>query len=175
MKYIKNFEENKVIISDVNDKDAKKLIKWWNANTKYYHFKKRNRNSRYGKFDVMRQLEKLEISEEIQNDDYVIVKVNPMKLYPNLDEYLNNTVGKVVNVSDQNYTVTAKEIGRIKEYIVMYLDVPNKFASWFTRKEINTKGSNCYYRTFPDYRIEYSGKTIEEVEMKLAAKKYNIS
>ena len=115
-----------------------------------------------------------ELNDEIKKDDYVIVKVNPMRLYPNLDEYLNNTVGKVVNVSESDYSLGGR-IQRIKEYIVMYLDVPNKFASWFTRKEINTKGPNCYYRTFPDYRIEYSGKTIEEVEMKLAAKKYNIS
>ena len=172
--YIRNNEENKVIMSDVNDKDAKKLIKWWNANTKYYHFKKRNGRNKFGKFDVVRQLEKFEVLEEIQKDDYVIVKVNPMTLYPNLDEYLNNTIGKVVYVvSDQNYSLGGR-VKKIKEYIVMYLDVPQEFENWFTRKEWNKNSPKGYYRTFPDYRIEFSGKTIEDVEMKLSTQKYNI-
>jgi len=43
----------KVIMPNVNDSDAKKLIDWWNANTDYYHFKERGYN---GLFNVVRQL-----------------------------------------------------------------------------------------------------------------------
>jgi len=41
----------KVLIKDVNKKDAKLLIKWWNANTEFYHFKRKS-----GKlFNIIRQ------------------------------------------------------------------------------------------------------------------------
>lgn len=41
----------KVLIKNVSKKDAKQLIKWWNAHTEFYHFKKKN-----GKlYDIIRQ------------------------------------------------------------------------------------------------------------------------
>lgn len=46
-------ETNKTIMPKVKETDANKLIDWWNANTKFYHFKiKRND----GYWDVVRQL-----------------------------------------------------------------------------------------------------------------------
>jgi hypothetical protein len=30
---------NKILINNVSKSDAKELIKWWNANTPFYHFK----------------------------------------------------------------------------------------------------------------------------------------
>jgi hypothetical protein len=43
----------KVLMPNVSDSDANKLIEWWNANTDYYHFKvKRVSNNLY---DVVRQ------------------------------------------------------------------------------------------------------------------------
>lgn len=41
-----------LLIKNVNKSDAKKLIDWWNANIKYYHFKRKS-----GKlYNIMRQL-----------------------------------------------------------------------------------------------------------------------
>jgi len=44
----------KFLFYRVNKSDAKKLVSWWNANTKYYHFyKKRGGENLY---NVLRQI-----------------------------------------------------------------------------------------------------------------------
>ena len=47
-----------LLIKDINKSDARKLVSWWNANTKYYHFYKKQTGS-YKKgnlYNIYRQL-----------------------------------------------------------------------------------------------------------------------
>lgn len=152
MKYIKEYESvtDQVIVPDVSEKDAKELIKWWNANTNYYHFKKRNGNSKHSKWNVMRQLTE---KNEPEIGDYVIVYVTHLE--QEWRDFINKTPGKIIQKN--------RNIIKIK-----YENVPPELIEYFTTNDER----NVYVSLISE--VVAFAPTEKEVLLKYNALKYNL-
>ena len=105
--------------------------------------------------------------------DYVLVKIdvsNSSLSYKNeLMDYINNTIGQICKIRNQ-----------LGDIVIVYDNIPNEIKSWFkysyeyNYNSENFVGYGSYTRAIDKNKIVAFGKTIEEVELKISAKKYNL-
>jgi len=90
--------------------------------------------------------------ETPKKGDYVKINFHSHN-QPSFDDYINNSIGKIYDIDFKNYEIR-----------VEYEKIPNNIKGFF-------------YDNTSDFDIscvaEY-GKTIEELELKLTANKYNL-
>jgi hypothetical protein len=107
-------------------------------------------------FEVVRHLSDIK-KTELEIGDYVV-----LKMWHNdnseLIKFVNSNIGEIVYLSSLAIDVT-----------VEYENVPISINKYF-----NKSGDNKYNRTFHTNEIEYYSTDKEELEIAIAANKYNI-
>ena len=104
----------------------------------------------------------IKLYEEIDTQkegDYVLMKSKSTHVVANI---INNTIGKIIKIEDRQY-VDHRGVNQIS--IRVKYDLPQSILK---KLEIDN------IRDFTQKQIVEFGSTIEELELKLAAKKYNI-
>jgi len=93
--------------------------------------------------------------------DYVLIHTNSN--IRSVSNFVNNTIGKIIDISSKYTDMFNRENPGVVR--VEYDDPPRDIQSWFSDKN---------KRTFTLEQIVEYGKTKEELEEKLAVKKYNL-
>ena len=104
----------------------------------------------------------IKLYEEIdtpKEGDYVLMKSKSSQVVANI---INNTIGKIIKIEDRQYS---DHLGVNQISIRVKYDLPQSILK---KLEIDN------IRDFTQKQIVEFGSTIEELELKLAAKKYNI-
>jgi hypothetical protein len=107
----------------------------------------------------MKYLKNFEINNNktISIGNYVLMNYKPShKLLINLSEFINNTIGVVINVSDDRI-------------YVKYYNIPIKLKHFFKKINNNEDVMSLYYND-----IIYFANTKEELEFKISTNKYNL-
>lgn len=107
----------------------------------------------------MKYLKTFEINNnnKISIGDFVLMNYKPShKLLINLSEFINNTIGVVINVSDDRI-------------YVKYYNIPIKLKHFFKKINNIEDVMSMYYSDIIDF-----ANTKEELEFKISAKKYNL-
>ena len=101
--------------------------------------------------------------------DYVLIHTNMSKSeyrWILISNFINNTIGQIVSIiPDTTSSYGGIIVGHIE---VKYTNIPKGTETWFISL------NNTYTRCFNKGQIVAFGKTPEEVEIKLNAKKYNV-
>jgi hypothetical protein len=98
---------------------------------------------------------------EIQVGDYVQIKTHSSIL--NVKEFINNNIGIVSNINHTN-----------DDIVVGYYDIPKVIEKFFNKTYYKNNSIFPFTRSFDLNRVVEFGKTKEELEMKILAKKYNL-
>lgn len=112
--------------------------------------------------------------------DYVLIETDSSN--KKIVDFINNTIGKIIHIDDNKIDIWGNiSIGDI---LVKYDNVPFNRGSaninWFIELNPNIEDTCVrhygiqYGRHFHPNRIVEFGKTREELEIKLQAKKYNL-
>jgi len=113
------------------------------------------------------------IQETPQIGDYVLCQET---LNDNTDvhNFLSNNIGKIIKISEANTDDYWPGKSIFRTHLVEFNTEPNRNRTYmdFTRKNKNM--NTTYFKSFNKKQIVAFGKTINEVELKLAQKKYNI-
>lgn len=128
-----------------------------------------------------KKFEEMNYNEYPEIDDFISIHIQSSN--KEFEKFVNNTIGKVIdviditNVFDEPYD---------KEVIVGYNDVPYKLYPWFMNSsmsnsynsgwkyEIGCESDHKYKRRFMMHEVSSFGKTIEDLEARKQAKKYNL-
>jgi len=107
----------------------------------------------------MKYIKKFETIDyyDIDEGDYVLIKTESS--LSNVREFINNNIGRVAYM---NYNYNVITVG--------YNDVPKNVEGFFSK----IYPEYPYTRQFQFNRVKEFGKTIEELELKMQANKYNL-
>jgi hypothetical protein len=115
----------------------------------------------------MKYLKRFEdINDYPEYGDYIQIKINSMN--DDWREYVNNTIGEVYGIIGKN----ADGFDDDHDMVAVKYDNPPEYVKrWMT---FNFYGNDEYTRDFSVERIVAYGKTLEELNMKLRANKFNL-
>ena len=116
---------------------------------------------------------KNELRSEFQIGDYVLLKI---KYGPdNFREFINNNIGQVVDLStDFRSQVAPRKIPVTYEIRVKYNNVPDIIKDKFYKYNNREQPGWALTRLFTIDEIDISAKTLEDIKIKIDAKKYNL-
>lgn len=115
----------------------------------------------------MKYIKKFENSEHPQIGDYVLIKTRGYSIIDDIitksKEYVDTHIGKIVDIK-----IYSDDEDDDSSVLVEYENVPTEIKSYFNNNR------NKSTRKFSINRIVATGKTKEEVLMKVQQNKYNL-
>lgn len=119
----------------------------------------------------LKKFEEMNYAEYPEVDDFISINIKSAN--KDLENFTNNTIGKVIEVDD------IKDVfGNTydKEIIVLYDDVPIEISSYFTSYHAIIDGviRKIYKRRYLMNEVYSFGKTIEELKLRKIRNKFNI-
>jgi len=119
----------------------------------------------------MKYIKRFENLEEPEIGDYVLLQVN-RNFSNDYKNFINNNIGEIVSIDKNTYT-KARHF-EIRYYIDTFEEF-SKMKDSFRYISFDVENEEYYFSNLfnPDYVVEF-GKTKEEVELKIATKKYNL-
>ena len=116
------------------------------------------------------------MQENPQIGDYVSCEDLDVDLFEYVHNFLSNNIGKIVKISDTNIDDYWPGKSIFRTHLVEFNTEPDKKVrlNYIDFKRHDKNINTIYFKSFNKKQILAFGKTIKEVELKLAQKKYNI-